>query len=359
MLTSLDLADGSIRQTPLEVPNGHAAMGMGDGRVLCLGQHLEKSMVIDRQHKPQADLLAPEGYVFGGHGLVLADRGLVVLTFRAREQLGLTDTGILRIYEHKTLALIDQVSTGGLQPHEIHMIPGRDEIALSHYGDIHVPKAPFDANAVEPKITILDAQTFRPKRHYIEDGFNALVTHMRVDKHGWAYYVMTQYVKWPKETMADGDPFGIAAAELEKALGRKLDFPLPYQSDWEKKFAVPLPLVRVDTQTGERQVINAGDAHHLRSQSVAYNNVMGQTVATYFHSNTLIIHEPGKPPEVIHARDLNISDVRGVTEIEGTSLIAVMGTYCGVALYDLRMRKLVNYYESLNYEDTHLYYDGA
>ena len=86
---------------------------------------------------------------------------------------------------------------------------------------------------------------------------------------------------------------------------------------------------------------------------------MGQTVATYFHSNTLIIHEPGKPPEVIHARDLNISDVRGVTEIEGTSLIAVMGTYCGVALDDLRMRKLVNYYESLNYEDTHLYYDGA
>jgi Protein of unknown function (DUF1513) len=359
VLTSLNLADGSIRQTALEVPNGHAAIGMGDGRILCLGQHREKSMVIDRQHRPMADLLAPEGYVFGGHGLVLADRGVVVLPFHARKQLSLTDTGILRIYDQKTFALIDQVSTGGLQPHEIHMIPGQDEIALTHYGDIHVPKSPFEANVVEPKLTVLDAQTFKPKRHYIQEGFNALVTHMRVDKHGWAYYVLTQYIKWPEKTETDGDPFAVAAAEIEETLGHKLDFPLPYQSEWDDRFALPLPLVRVDTQTGERQIINAGDAYHLRSQSVAYSDAMGQAIATYVHSDTLIIHEPGKPPEVVPARDLNISDVRGVTEIAGTSLIAVMGTYRGVALYDLRTRQLVNYYATLNYEDTHLYYDRA
>jgi hypothetical protein len=45
-----------------------------------------------------------------------------------------------------------------------------------------------------PKLTILDAQMFKPKRHYGQSDFNAMVTHMRVAHDGAAYFVLTQFI---------------------------------------------------------------------------------------------------------------------------------------------------------------------
>jgi hypothetical protein len=48
-----------------------------------------------------------------------------------------------------------------------------------------------------------------------------------------------------------------------------------------------------------------------------------------------------------------------VSEIPGTPLIAVMGTYRGTSVFDLEARKVVSHYPTLNYEDTHLYHDAV
>jgi hypothetical protein len=360
VVTSLNLADGKLRQTPLNLPHGHAAMGMGNGAILCLAQHKNKSMVLDPDHKVMAEFISPSTHLFGGHGLIFAERGLFVLPMRAAKQNSLADHGIFQIYDLKTLKFIDQVDSGGLQPHEIHRIPGTDELATTHYGDISAPNKPFSFNVLETKLTILDAKTFRPKRHYPQPEFNAMVTHMRVDKDGWAYFVLTQYINFakPEELEKGQDPFTVAARQLETAMGRKRTFPLPYQAEDDKTFPIPLPFVRVNTQTGERQIINTGDQNHLRSQSVAYSDFTGKAIALYYLSDNLVIHKPGQEPEVIHGGDLGLTDIRGVTEIPGTPLIAVMGTFRGVSVMDLNTRKVVAHFQTLNYEDTHLYHDA-
>ena len=361
IITSLNLSDGSVRQTPILMREGHSAMSMGDGRILCIAQHEKKTLALDPRHKVIAELISPDQYVYSGHGLIFPARNILALTLHSDLQLTEKSFGLIHIHDLATLELLDRISSDGLQPHEIHPIPNTDELALTHYGDIFSERKPFVHNVVDAKLTILDAATFRPKRHYPQRDFNAMVTHMRVDNDGWAYFVLTQYIQWPRllGVSPDSDSFSTGSRLLDEATGRKRDYSLPYRSLEDRNFPVPLPLVRVDTQTGDRQIINAGDRNHLRSQSVAYSPTTGMAVALYYHSDNLILHRPGTEPTVIAGAELQLNDIRGVTEIPGTSLIAVMGTYRGVSIMDLSTRKIVTTYPTLNYGDTHLSYDSA
>lgn len=361
VVTSLNLANGSVRQTPVLMRGGHAAMSMGDGRILCIAQHEKKSLILDPTHGTISELISPEKYLFSGHGLILPERNIFAVTLRHELQLTHRDFGLVHVHDLKTLKLLDEISTEGLQPHEIHPIPDTDELAVTHYGDIFSERRPLAHNVVDAKLTILDATTFRPKRHYSQRDFDAMVTHMRVDDDGWAYFVLTQYIRWPRlrDVPIGSDPFAAASRLLDNTMGRKRDFPLSPHALEERMLPVPLPFVRVNSQTGERQIIHAGDPNHLRSQSVAYSQMTRKAIALYYHSDCLVVHEARGATEVITAAELQLNDIRGVTEIPGTSMIAVMGTVRGISVMDLNNRALVETYPTLNYGDTHLYFDGA
>ena len=205
IVTSLNLGDGSIRQTPVRMREGHAAMSLGDGRVLCIAQHEKKSLVLDPLHKQIAGLICPEMFVYSGHALILPQRNIFVMT--ARDELQLTDKahGLLLVYNLTTLQLLDRIPSGGLQPHELHPIPNASELALTHYGDVFSERKPFEHNVADAKLTILDSTTLKPKRHYVQNDFSAMVTHMQVDDEGWAYAVLTQYIRWPSSRDSNRD----------------------------------------------------------------------------------------------------------------------------------------------------------
>jgi hypothetical protein len=316
---------------------------------------------VDPAHSTISELISPEKYLFSGHGLVLPGRNLFAVTLRHNLQLTPRDVGLIQLYDLSNLELLDQISTNGLQPHEIHPIPQTDELAVTHYGDVFSERRPFEHNVVDAKLTILDAATFRPKRHYAQQDFDAMVTHMRVDDEGWACFVLTQYIRWPRlrDIPTGSDAFAEASRLLDRAMDRKRDFPLSPHALAERMLPVPLPFVRVNSQTGERQIIDAGREHHMRSQSVAWSGPTGKAVALYYHSDCLVVHGPGGKTEVITGAELQLSDIRGVTEIPGTSMIAVMGTLRGISVMDLNDHALVATYPTINYGDTHLYYDAG
>jgi hypothetical protein len=362
VLTTLNLASGAVRQTPLDLAEGHAAMSLGDGRILCTPLDKDTCLVVDAEHKVIKPFVAPAGFAYGGHALVLPERRLILVALCAAQARTPADVGKLQVYDLDSLELVDEVPTDGLHPHEIQVITGANELALSQYGSLDVPKAPFEYNVVDPKLTILDAQTFKPKRHYSQADFNAMVTHMRVARDGAAYFVLTQFIAasaFPDDAAKGEDGFAAAALELERRLGHPRTFPLPYQALQDRMLAPPLPFVRVETQTGRRQIIDLGDARHLRSQSVAYNAATDQAIALYYHSDNLVLFRPPNDADVITGAELGLVDIRGVTDIPGTTLIAVMGTNRGVSVFDLAARKLVANWPTTNFADTHLYYDAS
>lgn len=356
VLSSLDLATGAMRQTLLDMAGGHITVSLPGGAILCVAHHKPKCIVVSRKHEVMAELTTDSDHLFGGHGWVDAERGRIVLPQRRSMARGTSDVGSLLIYDAKTFRLLDAVPSGGIHPHELHEIPGTDELAVTHYGDIGERHAVFRHNVVDAKLSILDARTLKPKRHYPQDKFRAMVTHMRVDEAGWAYLVLTQYISWPARE--GGNAYNVAMAELAKAIGRPVAFDMPQAALSERSLPLPLPMLAVHTRTGERKVIDSGDRHHLRSQSVAYSSGARAAVAVYSHSDNLVIKRTGHGTRIVKGTRLGLRDMRGVVEIPGTPKIVVMGSYRNAVVYDIEKDEIAARYETLNYQDTHLSYDA-
>jgi hypothetical protein len=357
VLSTLDLSNGQLRQTLLPMAGGHATASLGRGHVLCVAHHKPKSLVVASDHSVVTELVAEVGHVFGGHAWTSDERQIFLLPQKRIKAQGLADTGSVAVYDAVSWRKIDQIDTGGIHPHEIHAIPGTSEIAVTHYGDIARRHRVLEHHAADPKLTILDARTFRPKRHYPLNDLNAMVTHMRVAPDGWAHLVLTQYVSWPADKTVSS--FQAAIQNLESAIGRKPNFEIPRAALDERLLPLPLPLVAINSQTGERRIVNAGDRYHLRSQSVAYNTATGLAIAVYSHSDNLVLARDGVLAGVITAAELGLRNIRGVAELPGTPLIALMGAYRGVALYDLSAKGVAKVYETHNFLDTHLQFAPA
>lgn len=393
VLSAVNLATGKVRQTALPIGGGHQPMPIGDGRILCVAHHKATSIAVDANHKELKQFTAPENYLYGGHGIVLPDRGVFIMCMRYKNPQELTDHGKLEVYDLKTLELQDRFDSGGLHPHEIHAIPGTDELITTHYGDVYRPNPPFTHNVIEPKLTILDAKTLQVKRHFKQD-FNAMVTHMNVNHDGYAYYVMTQYVEpegnykklrrtkdavtpageevsptmsriqemAPKLTV-DGVKLGNYDAallevdgELERVMGHKREFAIPYEAAKELKLPIPLPFVRVNVKTGEHDVFMTGEANHLRSQSVAYNSKTGTMMGIYYHADTAILHKTGQKPEVLLAGDVGLSEMRGGVDIPGTPYVGLVAAHRGMVVFDMEKREVVERFPFQYFDTVHLGY---
>ena len=395
VLTSVDIKSGKAKQTALPMGDGHSAMGIGDGRILCVAHHQSKSMLVDKDHKEIASFVSPDNYVYGGHGLVLPEKNVFLMCMRSKNPQTLADHGAFEVYDLKTNKLLDRIDSGGLHPHEIHVIPGTDEMIVTHYGDIYTRNAPYSHHVIEPKLTVYDAKTLKVKRHYKQD-YNALLTHMNVSKDGYAYFVLTQYVEdpdWKKSRKKHADdhmqaaPAGeevsmtmtkemapmpadampgvktadVVLAELDQRIasimGHKREYPIPYEAARELKLPVPLPFVRVNTKTGERDVFMTGDANHLRSQSVGYNTVTDTALGIFYHADTAILHKSGCQPEVLSAGEVGLSEMRGVADIPGTSCVGLISAHRGLVIYDLVKKEVVQRFPHQYFDTVHLSYD--
>lgn len=361
VMISFDLETRKVTHTSLDMGDGHAAMGAGDGRILCVAHHKPVSMMLDKDHNVLATFTAPAGFLYGGHALVMKERNQFLLPMRAETPHTAKDTGRLEVYDLTTFKKIDMVDSGGIQPHELHVVPNKpNEIAITHYGDIAEAKPPLEFNVLDSKLTIMDSQTLKPLRHYEQNGFNAMATHMRVSNDGWAYIVLTQYIGFkPPELLQPGETaVKVALADLKRLFNQTWEGPIPDVAMEEMHIAVGLPFLRVNTQTGERQLIYKGDKYHQRSQSVAYNTMLDTAVGLYYFSDNLVLHSPGKDAEVITNLQLKLDGIRGVAEIPGTPYIAVCGTRRNVSVFDLQTRQTIALFNSKNFNTTHLYHEA-
>src|SRR5690606_24824235 len=110
--------------TELPIALGHAALPLGDGRVACISHHGPDSCVVDADHTLIQKLKAPEDYLFGGHALLLPERGAFVVPVRHAHQRDAGDHGRFLAYDLDTLEELDQVPASALHPHEMQFIPG-------------------------------------------------------------------------------------------------------------------------------------------------------------------------------------------------------------------------------------------
>lgn len=345
IITSINLPSGNVLQTPVAIVEGHIGLPLGDGNILCVSHLHKRSLILSNAHEVITKLNAPNGYVYGGHGLVLEKKGVFVLPLMREVQNSLSDVGLLHIHDVKTHKLITAVESGGLHPHEIHETPETGEIVVTHYGELTGKHDPFYHHVVEPKLTILDAGTFAPKRHYAQEKHPAMLTHMAVSDDGYAYCVMSQYINIARESLTQDRAVAKKRLldEMQAVMGRRPEIDIPDISfePGEKRAAMPLPLLRINTRTGEMEEIYTEDKNHLRSLSVAYNEQTQTVLATYYHSNVVVLRTAGGESEAISGKTLGLDGVIGIANLPGTSMVSIAGVDKGAVIYDLVSREVV------------------
>ncbi|MBI1362733.1 MAG: DUF1513 domain-containing protein [Proteobacteria bacterium] len=354
VIRTLDLETGATKYAILPVHRGHVAIHAGNGNILVVGHHGNRNAFLDQNLNILKVLDAPKGYLFSGHGLYDPKRNYNIVPLRHEDPQSIKDTGLLQVYDASTLELVKTVSSGGLHPHEPKFIPGTDEIACTHYGELYTKSRPFIADVVEPKLSILDAETLAVKREYVQKDY-AMLTHMDVDDEGNAYCVLTQAIKiydtekpW-EEALRDAD------MQLQSLYNFQRDFPLSYHVADRKRIEIPLPMVRINTQTGERRDFFTGYANHMRGQSVAKNSVAKVAIGVFHHSDMIISHKTDSDQVfMIGAVDIGLTDIRGICEIPGTPYMAIAGSNRGVVIVDARNFSVIRRYNVETHENVHL-----
>jgi hypothetical protein len=360
VLTTLDLQTGQTRRTELLITDGHAALPLGGGRLACIAHHGPRSCVVDADHGLIATLDAPAGYLYGGHAIILPDRGVFVIPVRRAHQQTASDFGRFVLYDLGTLREIDQIEAAALHPHEMRLIPGAGEIAVTHYGDIHKPHPYFVHNAVAPKLVIYDAATLKEKRSYAQETNDAMLTHMSVTPDGHAWCVLTQYYKVnPDPSLPPQEQMESAYDAIRQATGKEPDFEILPQGVDEGRIAMPLPFLRIDTRTGKTEALMPEPDASIRSQSVACNQQTGAAAATYFHSNALIVQRPGKDAAIVTGKAIGIDGIRGVAELPETPFFVVTGSAQGAVILDSLTLEVIARFNVDNAHAPHVEYEST
>jgi hypothetical protein len=262
------------------------------------------------------------------------------------------------IYDLKTLNKIDQVTSGGIHPHEVRLLPGGKELVVTHYGEITgalKPKGyPYEFNILQPKITVYDAQTLKPVRDYIQEDLQAILTHMDVDAQGNVFAVSNQYIAFRRgrsQNIID------AMEKLKELTGDDHMYELGLGSREESRLAIPAPLLRINPYTGEVKKYMVSFDANRRSQSVAYQPVVDKIFATYMYSNSLVTVDKNDVAAATDCFRYGIMGVRGVDAIPNSPYMLVSDTYRGVAVINAETMDLVRLYDVPVYRSPHVRFD--
>jgi hypothetical protein len=359
LITMTDLETGTYKQRVLDMPDGHHAMRLGSSnRIVCIGHHNKLSMVLNDDLSTRRIFIAPDGFVYGGHGYVDEPNNVFVLPARVEYPKKLEDQGIFEVYDLKTLRKIDELPSEGIHPHEIRLLPNGKEIVVTHYGEIARNLAPkgshYYFNIVEAKLSVYDAKTLKPLRHYVQEDLNAILSHMAIDASGNVFAVSNQYVPFGR-----GRSFNMIQAlqEVEKITGVKHNFELNPVMREEDRIAIPLPVLRINPQTGEVKPYFVSNNDNRRSQSVAYQADVGKVFASFTYSNTLVTVDKDDKTEATDCFKYGITQVRGVDAVPGTPYMIISDSYRGIALIDANTMELVRLYDVPVYRSPHVHFD--
>lgn len=348
-VTEISLKDGSVKQTPIPFGKGHAAMRLPNGNLVITGHHVPDSALLDPDHKMIKHLKAPEGYVFGGHAQYFPEQDLALLAVRFGNAQSIENTGRLLVFDTNTFTLQDQIDTKGIHPHEIRMLPGGKEFVVTHYGDVFSPHPNGLAfHVIEPKLTVFDAKSFEPLRHYRQP-IDAIYTHMDVGYQGDVYAVTNQYIDSRNKKTSE-------ILRKMKEYNIKHNFARSSASASEGRIAIPGGVIKVNPKNGEREEFLVSEAINLRSQSVAAHNASKRVFATYVYSNTLLMIDEGAKKVVpLDAGEFGLSQIRGVTELPNTDYIAVSDQESGLAIVNAYTLQPVKYFKSANMWAPHIF----
>lgn len=364
-VVSINLADDSVEYTSLPDHRlGHSLLPLPDGGFFAVpyGEDDTTCLFLATDLSVKGRFEAPAGHGFGGHAVVAPDGKTIVGHFNQSgyepDKRTPDQTGQLYALDIESGELVKTLSTNILHGHDIILSRDQTAVIVGDDGTTEVRAAgeprpsgdPFSLVPHSPSLSLFDSKTLALKKTIPLD-INGSLVHIEQDQSGRVFGSVEQYVS--------RDEAGFSA--LLALLGQDGDVDRYVRSlaeeDYELELPYPGPLVQIDTETNAIE-------RHLTPQNQApfdikINEKTGRVFNVFIASGMLARFDPLKQKwGFFSARDYGIDQPYGLTDIPGTTMMAVNGFMEGLAVFDTLTMALVKHIPVKNHGIKHLLYQA-
>ena len=363
-ILELDLASGAVHYH--ELPDhrlGHSLVMLPDGGYFAVpyGDDDVSCLFLDEQFRATGEVKPPTGHGYAGHATLLPDGRHLFGHFNQsgygdEEALDPDQTGQRYVVDRITGEVVETKATSILHAHDIlltrdqtHVIVGDDGTLSMRMGDtLKASDDPFALTPGTPQIVVFNAKDLAEVRRIPLD-INGALVHLTEDREGRIVGASEQFVanneaglKALRDLLGDDVPMYVD--HLNEAL-IKLGVELPY----------PGPLVRVNPESGD--VATHLAPYHQMPFDVDMNRVTGRVFHVFTASGMMARFDPLKKSwGYFSTEPYGIQQPYSVTDIPGTSFMAINGFLEGVAVFDtLTMRQVIKF-DTHNFGIKHIQY---
>lgn len=354
VLAHLDLETGKSSLLPIDLFVAHDALKVKENYlILPNAQHSTMRFTnLDGEGKTLS--LNDKNKEVSGHGFFDEDRNAVIVTFKDNSKDG---QGGFAILDPDDYRLLDTIYIDGYDPHDIQLL-NEDTLAVCTYnlGGYGLNDNNFVGKTRDgySYLSLYDRKTFKLKDK-IPAYKNAMISHACVTKDGdlfavgYQEYMDDTLGQWNAEYIED--KFQNFYAENHPELSKQ--WPNIAQSlnlhRVEKSinnFGLPLLPLKLANGSKNLDVMHFDNFHHRRAQSICYNRHANTICMAFPFSDSLKIYNATTHKSFdIYGKDLNLKEMRGITEIEGTPYLAVAGIRRGITIINSLNAEIVQHYD--------------
>lgn len=339
LLTEVSLLSGVIKQSQIPMTGPHAPQFLPGGRLLSLSAHSALSLVLNHEHKVTNEIVAPEGYLFGGHSLILEDKGLLAIPLKKKHSDGFVNAGFLDFYDLSSFKLSKRIPVPSTFAHDLVRLDSQT-VVLSQYGTLNFDFQDTDKAFTAPDGVVFLMQVVRPTlsffdlkkfsfSHHLELKQTHGLNHIDKGPNGEIYAVSVQAVEANERGIQFiekkyNDPNILTSASRDASIKSKfLSLPSP--------FAVIQPGGKVYEHFGQ-------PSKQLRSQDLVSNPGKNWAAASFPECGTVGIYRDGKL-QLLDSNLWNIKTPRGLSVLGESNYLGVCDQDDGLAVVDVSSLK--------------------
>ncbi|MHA6324303.1 DUF1513 domain-containing protein [Roseivivax sp. CAU 1753] len=327
--------DGTVRQAAFPVI-GHDVAISPDGRVGFFGRMGYKSrgstahhVIFDPETLEMIGTGRPPGSEWrgGGHGVFLPE-GPLLTTERApmAAYSGRPEAhhGRLSLRDPMTLREIASISSHGIDPHEVRLLPDGRHVAVANYGSVAAEgdtRLSAPRRVVAPSVTVIDIASGALVDAYRTDDPDMELRHIALGAEGRILGIRAR----------------LAPEGADRALQRDLgDGPKDITAEGATAFLPAAPLLfHAGAQDGQPLAQGRPEAELRHGLSVEYDPRHDEFIASFPSSHRLMVFD-GRTGRLRHSIDTRAHGLRypcGIALLPGQDLYAVAGFWENLLMF--------------------------
>jgi hypothetical protein len=339
-LTVFDSASAASSTHIIPVRGAHEITRLPDGDFAVIS-NVDQLAILDDKFQTRKVVTAAVGWEFGGHGIWLADKGMLLVGLRPARTSKERSHGKMILLNRETGKTEAEIDSHGFDPHDLRRLPGGD-IAICNYGHRNANDL-INYENLEPNIVIFDGNTLAQKDIIAGPAIGSL----------------SHFCEGPGNTIAaiparlnelnqDNLDQVSRAARMEQGID------ITAAEIAEGKVGFPSPVLTFDRGEKSWKSFLQQPAKQRRPQSIVYHRQAGAWFVTYPFSEQIVRVRTDGSMDFLPAFDLGISYPRGLCIGAGGD-VYVSGQYRGLARFNPVSLREAGRWDLPMHDGTHIY----